>query len=233
MSPEDLFNHCLVELESPDTIEVAPLSGARFPTAIPHSIFHLTQTPGDSLLLAQICINCRRSDIIKVMKSGIFFNGGLKGRPLTRNNPDYVIYFFKDLVYFILLATSHLVSEKPEEYLRYYTSAFDRSISQIDRLKSIASSYRSKRNFNKLVKLKTILEFIKSDILSEAVIAMPSGFKDSEDNIDLLIRTFKRQLPLNTPDLVISDAISTLFKTFNILVEVDAIRQRIARAKRK
>jgi hypothetical protein len=96
MSPEELFNHCLSELESPDTIKVAPLTGARFPTAIPDSIFHLTQPHRDPLLLAQICINCRRSDIIKVMKSGIFQKGGLKGRPLIRNNLDYVIYYFND-----------------------------------------------------------------------------------------------------------------------------------------
>ncbi|MCX5888448.1 MAG: hypothetical protein NTY36_03235 [Deltaproteobacteria bacterium] len=234
MSPEELFNHCLSELESPDTIEVAPLTGARFPSAIPHSIFHLTQPPANPLLLSQICINCRRFDVIKVMKSGIFHKGGLKGRPLTRNNFDYVVYFFKDLVSFILKTTSHLISEKPGEYHRYYISAFDRAINQIDRLRSIASSYRSKRSWNKLIKIKNDLEDIKSNLISKPVIALPTRLMEKEDCIDSLISLFKQQLPPTTPDIVISQAISTLLHTFNIFtVEPDAIRQRITRSKRK
>lgn len=234
MSPEELFNHCLSELESQDTIDVAPLTGARDPKAIPHSIFNLAQAPSNTILLAQICINCSRLHVIKVMKSGIFHKGGLKGRPLARNNLDYVIYFFNDLVSFILLATSYLISEKPEEYLRYYTSAFDRSINQIDSLKSIASSYRSKRNFNKLIKIKSDLKDIKYNLLSRPVIALLPRFNEGGgDNIDSLIRLFKQQLPPATPDKVISEAISALLKAFNIFIEPDVPRQRITRAKRK
>lgn len=168
------------------------------------------------------------------MKSGIFHKGGLKGRLLTSNNPDYVFYSFNDLVPFILRATSYLISEKPGEYLRYYISAFDRAINQMDRLKLIASSYRSKRSWNKLIKIKEDLEDIKSNLISKPIIALPHRFRENEDFIDLLIRLFQGQLPPTTPANVISQAISTLLHTFNIFtVEPAAIRQRITRAKRK
>lgn len=71
-SQEELFHHCLSELESQNSVQTSLLTGARFPTAIPDYIFRLTQTPNDSLLLAQICINCTRFDVIKVIKSGFF-----------------------------------------------------------------------------------------------------------------------------------------------------------------
>jgi hypothetical protein len=233
LSPEELFNHCLSELKSPDTIEVAPLTGVRFLSAIPDSIFHLTRHPEVPMLLAQICIHCSRFDVIKVMESGIFHKGGLKGRPLTRNNLDYVVYFFNDLVYSILMATSYLISEKPKKYLHYYISAFDRAINQIEGLKYIALSYRSKRSCNKLTKIKEDLKNIKSNLLSSSTIALPSRLREKEDSIDLLIRLFKRQLQPNTPDSLIAKAIFMLLKAFNIFVEPDAIRQRITRAKRK
>jgi hypothetical protein len=51
------------------------------------------------------------------------------------------------------------------------------------------------------------------------------------DRIYSLIMLFKRQLPNDTPDLLISQAISDLLQAFKITVEPPAIRQRITRAK--
>lgn len=233
-SQEELFNHCLSKLESQDSIETAPLTGARFPDAIPDYIFRLAQPSNNPIPLAQICINCNRTDVIKVMKSGIFHKGGLRGKPFARNNQDYVVYYFKDLLSSILLSTSYLVSENPSEYLRYYISTFDRAINQIDRLKSIAASYHSKRNWNKLDNIKNGLKDIKSDLLGKPVVAMPPRFKEKEDCIDLLIRLFQRQLPPDTPDNVISKAIFALLQLFNIFfIEMTGIRQRMTRAKQK
>lgn len=233
MSPEELFNHCLSELESPDTIKVAPLTGTRFPAAIPDSIFHLTQPAGNPLLLAQVCINCSRSDIIKVMKSGIFHKGGLRGRQITRGNFDYIVYYFDDLISFILRATSYVINTKPDEYLRYYDMTFNRAMNQIDKLKLIAATYNSKRSWNKLHNIKSDLEDIKSELLKNPVIPLPSRLKGGGDNIDSLIYLFKRQLPPETPDLIIARAISNLLQTFKIYVESEAIRQRMKRAKQK
>lgn len=230
---EELFNHCLNELEYSDSTQTAPLTGTRFPSAIPDSIFHLINPPGDPLLLAQICINCSRFDVIKVMKSGIFYRGGLKGAPLTRHHMVYKTYYFNDLIYSILMITSYLVKEDPKEYLRYYNDAFERSINQIDRLQSISYSYGSKRNWNALIKIKNRLKEIKIDLLQNPVVALPSRFNEKDDCIDLLICLFRRQLPPATPDLTISTAISTLLRQFNIFAEPEAIRQRIIRAKQK
>lgn len=235
MTPEELFNHCLSVLESPDSVEQPTfLTFTRSPQAIPNYIFHLTNRPEDALLFAQICFNCNRFDVIKVMKSGIFHKGGLKGRPLSMNNQDYVVYYFKDLVATILRATSYLINEKPGEHLRYYISAFDRAINQIDRLKSIASSYHSKRNWDKLFKIKKGLEDIKSDLLERPDIALPPRFKDKEDCVDSLLCLFMSQLPPDTPDSVIYNAIFALLQLFSIFfIGVAGIRQRITRAKRK
>lgn len=233
MTQEELFNYCLNALESPDSIESTPLTDTRLPTAIPDSIFHLTNPSAKPLLLAQICIHCSRFDVIKVMKSGIFHKGGLKGRPLSKNNLGYVIYNFKDLISFILLATSYVTRQNPDEYLRYYNSSFDRAINQIERLKSIASNYSSKRNFNKLFKIKSELEMIKSNLISKPIIPLPPVSIEMGDSIDLLILLFKQELPAKTPELNIAEAISSLFDAFNISVEPDAVRQRMTRAKQK
>jgi hypothetical protein len=167
------------------------------------------------------------------MKSGIFHKGGLKGRPLARDNQDYVIYFFKDLVSFILVATSYLISEKPQEYLRYYISAFDRAINNIDELKFIVSYYRSKTSSNKLIRIKKDLEDIKSKLTSKPVIALPPRFKEGGDNVDSLIRLFKQQLPPTTSEKVISEAILTILHTFNIFfIGSEGISQRMKRMKR-
>jgi len=167
------------------------------------------------------------------MKSGIFHKGGLKGRPLARDNQEYVIYFFKDLISFILLAASYLISQKPQEYLRCYIEAFDRAIKQIDELEFIVSYYRSKICSNKLIRIKKDLEDIKSKLTTKPVIAMPPRFREGGDNIDSLIRLFKRDLPPTTSGKVISEAILTLLHTFNIFViESEGIRQRMKRMKR-
>lgn len=186
MTHEELFNYCLSILESPDSVAPSPLSGVRFPNAIPNSIFQLTQPSAEPFLLAQICINCTRYDVIKVMKFGIFYKGGFKGRPFSKHDIDYMIYPFKDLVHFILLATSHVISEKekPDEYLRYYNSAFDRAINTIGELEYIASCYRSKRNSDKLVKIMNNLEDIKLDLLKKPDIPMPHRLKEMGDSID-------------------------------------------------
>jgi hypothetical protein len=230
LNPEELFNHCLSVLESPDSVtEPTILTPMRAPGAIPDYIFHLTNRPEDALLFAQICFNCTRFDVIKVMKSGIFHKGGLRGKPLSQG---YQVYYFKDLVATILRATSKIVKVKPNVYLRYYTSAFDRAINQIERLKSIALNYSSKRSKNTLDRIKRDLEKIKSEILAKPV-TLPSRFKEGEDTVDSLISLFKGGLPLNTPKRVISRAISILLSAFNIFVEEEAIRQRMTRAERK
>jgi hypothetical protein len=69
------------------------------------------------------------------MSSGIFYKAGLKSRPFSKNNLDYRIYFFRELVSFILHATSYITKEKPEVYLLSYNSVFDRVINQMTTLK--------------------------------------------------------------------------------------------------
>jgi len=239
LSQEELFNHCLSELESSNSIgQPTLLTGARDPKEIPISILHLTQPPTDPFLLSQVCINCSRFDVIKVMNSGIFYKGGLKGRSLTMNNQDYVVYYFKDLVYSILRATSYLVREKPGEYLRYYISAFDRAINQIDTLKSIISTYNLNKRSEKMDEMKEYLEKTKSIIVGKPVITLSHRYRDTiygqEDCVDSLIRLFKQQLPTDTPKNIISKAISTLLALFNIFFIGEAgIRQRMTRANQK
>lgn len=135
---EELFNRLLNDLE-------------QFPEIIPASIFAAIKTPLPSLTRAALTVNCGGPDIIKVMKSGMFHMGGLKGRLLPGENP-YKPYFFKDLAYFILRVTNYINSgellKKLEKSYRR-TSPFDNAIKQIEELEYIAKVYRSKKCFKK------------------------------------------------------------------------------------
>lgn len=172
--------------------------------------------------------------IIKVMNSGIFYKGGLKGKPLKRNNLDYMVYFFNDLALFILMATDYLIDEELDKRFRdLILENFDSAINMLYKLKSIASVCLSKINMNKLENIMKDLEYIKYNILSISEIGLPIPLKKvMTDRIDSLIILFKKQLPPETPEKVISEAILTLLHKFNIFViESEGIRQRMKRMK--
>jgi hypothetical protein len=176
--------------------------------------------------------------MIKVMNSGIFYKGGLQGRSLKRNALDYKIYFFNDLAFFILMATDYLINDEEKLDKRFYdliSKNFDSAINKIYKLISIAEVSRSKRNVKKLGNITRELEDIKCDLLSKNDIRLPITLRIVMiDRIDSLINLFKEQLPDDTPDDIISQAISTLIHSFNIFtVEPEAIRQRMTRAKLK
>lgn len=178
-----------------------------------------------------------RAAMIKVMNSGIFYKGGLQGRPLKRNNLDYKVYFFNDLALFILKATDYLLNKEEELDRRFcdlISKTSDNAINIIYKLKSIATVCRSKINMNKLENIRKDLEDIKSNLLTRSEIDLPAPLKKMPDRIDLLISLFKEQLPSDTPVKIIPPAISTLLHSFNIFtVEPEAIYQRMKRAKQK
>lgn len=229
MSPEepqeDLFNRLLNDLEkSPEEIPASIIAAVK--------IF-------DSLAWGALRARLRDSspdiipDIIKVMKSGIFHKGGLKGRPLPGNNTCKV-YFFEDLAYFILKASvfinsGELLERLEKSYRR--SSPFDKAIKQIEELKYIANIYRSKRSLKKLTDIIKDLEGIKVDLLSKPKIVFSAKIRDMPDRLDSLISLFKKQLPSDTPTYNITVAISELLKSFNIYIEQTTILRRIEREK--
>ena len=130
-SQEELFNRLLTDLE-------------KSPEEIPASIFAAFKVPLPSLTQAALSFHCRSLNIIKVMKSGIFYKAGLRGRPLPGKN-SYKVYFLKDFAKFILAATYFITSEltsgeflnKLEESFRDL-KPFDEAIEQIRKCETIA-----------------------------------------------------------------------------------------------
>jgi hypothetical protein len=247
-SQEDLFNRLLNYIEkSPETFLIYFFTAIKAPDSLSCNIPNLAETKGDRNLEnttqmheknGNTNLEERQNDIrkafIKVMSSRIFYKNGLKGRQLTNNSLNYKVYFFNDLAFFILMATDHLTNIELDERLRIVISRkFDSAIKNIDDLKSIAFICCLKVSENKLDKLINNLEHIKSSILAKPTIGLPTSLRKTKDRVDLLIRLFQEQLPPDTPDSLISESISILLKRFDIFFEPEAIRQRIARAKRK
>jgi hypothetical protein len=231
-SQEELFNRLLNYIEkSPQTFLLSFVSAIKVPDSescnspnlagitvrrnlekAPHS-----QEKNDSLNMEDRQENIREA-FIKVMSSKIFYKGGLKGRPLTRNNLDYKIYFFKDLAFFILMATNYLTNENFDNKLKdIILDKFDSVLNKIDELKSIAIIFCFKANYNKLDKIKIKLEHVKSIMLAKPVSDLRTSLKNTADRVDVLIKLFQEQLPLNTPDSLISEAISILLEVISKL----------------
>lgn len=218
---EELFNRLLDDLE-------------KSPAEIPSSFFTAIKEPLTDLHQEALNFHCKVRDIIKVMKSGIFLNGGLKGRPLPGKN-SYEVYFFEDLAYVIVMATYYITGDIPSgkllkdlEVSFHDPKLFDEAIELIKRLEYQVKIFKSKRHLNKLNQIRIDLKTIKLDIIDRHIV-FPAILTNRPDNIDDLILLIRSHLPIDTPILVISNAISTLFKRFNKHVESDAIRQRITR----
>ena len=219
-SQEELFNRLLADLEK-STPEISA------------SFFAAIKTPLASLERAALTVHCSGPDIIKVMKSGMFHMGGLKGRKLPGENP-FKVYFFEDLAYFILKVTNNITSGELLENLKKAfrrSSPFDEAIKQIEELEYIAKVYRSKRSSNELTEIKKGLQNIQARLLDKPIIVLPAQLKEMPDRVDNLISLFKDQLPSATPDYTIAVAISYLLNTFNIFIEHTAILRRIERRK--
>ncbi len=221
-SQEELFDRLLTDLE-------------KCPEEIPSSFFAAFKEPLPSLTQEALSFHCRSQDIVKVMKSGIFCMGGLKGKPLP-GGKSYKVYFFEDLAAFILSATYYITGEIPSgeflnnvEKLFRDPKPFDEAIEQIEKLANIAKIYHSKRNSDKLKQMAIDLENIKLALLDKPIV-FPAILKGRPDHIDDLISLFKGHLHPKTPLLTIAVAISDLLKIFNKNIEHPAILRRIERS---
>jgi hypothetical protein len=179
-SQEDLFNHLLNDLENTEDFI------GSFAKAVKKSAIRSSSNTSEPQVHVKIegmrqshemiggsdlgsLEENLRAAMIKVMNSGIFYKGGLRGRPLKRNDQDYKIYFFNDLALFILMATNYLINEEEKVDKRFcdsFSKNFDSSINMVYKLKSIATVCRSKTNMNKLDNIAKCLEDIKYDLLS-------------------------------------------------------------------
>jgi hypothetical protein len=218
---EELFDRLLADLE-------------KSPEEIPAAFFAAFKEPLPSLTQEALSFHCKRENIIKVMKSGIFCMGGLKGKPLP-GGKSYKIYPLEDLAAFILTATYYITGEIPSgEFLNKLEESFrdpkpfDEAIEQIEKLENIAKIYRSKRHSDKLKQIRIDLENIKLALLDKPIV-FPAILKGRPDRIDDLISLFKEHLPLKTPVLTIAKAISDLLKIYDVYIEHTAILRRIER----
>ncbi len=228
-SQEELFNRLLTDIE-------------KSPEEIPNSIFAATKLPSPSLRLGALSHSCSSHDIIKVMKSGIFHKGGIKGIPDKRGG--YKSWPLKDLALFILMANSLIVSHDMNEIMtklwkeehskreRSCISAIDNIIKEIDQLElDHTTVFLARGSLAKLIMVRKYLWSIKSDLMSKPCSKLPTDLREKGDRIDSIIDLFQEQAHPKTPDATISEAVSTLLKAFSIFMEPSAIRQRMYRKK--
>lgn len=194
------------------------------PTDKPYALLYAIKSAVPALVTAGKSCTC--SDVIKVMESGIFRDGGLKKEP-SGNYP------FKDLALFIWKASCYVFRPFLEEIFRDSISAFDEVIKEMDNLKFAAKAYRSKVSIKKLNRIEQDLKDIKSDLLSKPQrklgFRLPKKWREKPDRIDYLISLFKEQLPDEAKDYNSAGAIQTLLRLSGNHVSQEAIAQRMYR----
>lgn len=236
MSDKDFFERLLSDLKeslaTPRTSE-ALLRIEPPQYQLPDSFYAAIKEEYDPLMLARQYGFCNGDDVLKVMNSEIFFEGGIKGAPLLGQKGQYKVWPIKDLAYFILEASTRLLMPELREIIQGSISAFDETIKQIDRLEFTCTAYISKVNLKKLVKIKKELNEIKSDLTTKNLPSLPMDINGREDRVDTLLQLFQEQVP-RAPKSVISEAISLILKEcLGFHITSSAVRQRIRRAKQK
>lgn len=228
---EELFDRLLTDLK-------------KSTKAIPASFLDAAKVRLPSLQLAVLSqLSC--PDVIKVMESGIFNKGGIKG--IADKKGGYKCWPLNDLALFILMATSTLFRPELNEILVKHWENEERKrrsdcISDIDKImretEQLISAHPvvyqvSRSNFRKLRNVQNYLQAVKSDLLVKPGQPYPKKFMEKEDRIDSLSNLFQEQVHHKTPETIICEAIATLMELINITMEPSAIRQRIYRKKLK
>ncbi len=238
MSDKELFNLLLADLEK---FLETQASEAPHVHPLPASFFAAIKketAESNQLRLARQYLFCKAPDVLKVMNSGIFYNGELKWRKV-RGKHDYKTLPIKDLAYFILEVASRLASEgwdkMWDKIIRdFIVSAFDVAIKQIAELENIVRRFRDQKiNLRKLENTRRDLQEIKSDLESKPTPAAPrdikADLKKTPSRIILLANLLQEQVPGVNPNTT-GRAIKLLLAQFGAPgVEVHAILQEMRR----
>jgi hypothetical protein len=176
---------------------------------------------------------CNYENVNSVINSGIFNEGGLKGKSIQGEILNYKTYPIKSPVYFILQTTSLIIKKEKEEIFQESIYDFDTAINKIEGLKCVAEFYRSWVSYKKLDKIINELTDIKSNLLNKANpnklhFRIAKTWWQEPDRIDELIQLFEEQVP-EAPRFTIGRAIHKLLSKFGILSTEPAITQRIYR----
>jgi hypothetical protein len=214
---KDLFDQILAAIEeSPD--EVPPL------------ILSKIKTKSAEKLVRKFY---NYDSILKVMKSSIFHEGGLKGKTLPGERPAFKVYSIKDLPYFIMQASILITQANYEEIFKSSISIFDDAIKKVDDLKVVAQFYRSWVTYKKVERITKELKNIKSKLLSKPNpsklhFRITKDYRREPDRIDKLIQLFEEQIS-GAPPFTIGRAIHKLHSQFDVPSTEAAITQRIYR----
>ena len=236
MSNKGLFERLLSDLKeslAPPRTSEALLRIEPPQYQLPDSFYAAIKEEHDPLLLARQYAFCEGPDILKVMNSGIFHNGGLKWRKIS-GKEDYKTLPINDLSFFILEVTTRLVMPEWDELMINSVSAFDVAIRQIDRLERIVETYRTKSKpmkmpLKKLAKIRQGINELKSDLELMSIPVAPYDLKKKMNRITSIFNLFNEQVPdanINT----IGRTIHNLLAKFGIVFELPAILQVIIRS---
>jgi hypothetical protein len=171
-------------------------------------------------------------DQLKIMDSGIFYEGQLKGNQLTGKAKKYEKYPISDIDNFVqyIAATIHHIDRDGSNYScgfvsqlvsKFQSVAYEYTISVI--LKRFGIS-----KVNKLEVIKKKIIELNEEIRSELTFGDKRAI---HQNCEILFSIFKGHIP-DAPNKAISDSISELLKKFEIEVKSGTILQRIRRAKK-
>ena len=206
------------------------------PDSIPSSILLGIKT-NDPYIWGEARDYYNYDNILLIMNSSIFHDGGLRGKSTRGETTNIKVYSIIDLNFFILRASVILAKKDIEEIFQESISDFDTAIKEIKSLQYVAQFYRSTSSFKKLEKIIQELTNIKSHLKNKPNpnkqhFRLYKTERQGPNRIDNLIQLFEEQVP-EAPSFTIGRAIHMLLSHFGIPSSEAAITQRIYRKKLK
>jgi len=166
---------------------------------------------------------------IKIMESGIFYEGGLRSSlevSVVSGKACYDSYSIRNLEEFVYaLAMFFDVIEKQlslSQQQSIIDGEFQKADRSIERLIPIVSQLRGKRNSNRLKRVQEELADIRDRILNER----DTTPRHPNSNVKQAVaELFARHI--NAPDKIIADRVSELLTSFEIKTGSESIRKKL------
>ncbi len=168
---------------------------------------------------------------IKIMESGIFFGGGLKGQSLGKNRYEqYPISNLEGFVYGLAmifdLLEKQFSSSDQQSIIEAEFQTMNRSIGC---LIPVVRRLHGKRNSNRLLRVQKEFADIRDNILHETGTAL----KRPNSNIKQLVAELFEKFVNTAPKTIIADSASELLTHFGINAGSSSIRKKLRKSRNR
>jgi hypothetical protein len=168
---------------------------------------------------------------LKIMESGIFYEGQLRGRQSTGRSRDYAKYQIYNIEGFVFDVVYNIYDLKGNITKKYFDVKIFCSEFESSNYDSMITLLRKRFGISTVKKMeyikKIVMEF-ESELLSEM---RNDTKKPIYKNVQPIFDVFKHYIP-DAPNQTIADRISELLAKFDINVKANTMLQRIYRAKK-